>query len=186
MEQLEQCSCLLLQNELKQECLLEAIRIAKELRIPVIFNPAPAENVPLEALQGIGWITPNYGEAKHLAGFSEADAPSAGEIAERFAQMGVWQCVITMGSRGAAIMQAGTVTLIPPFTFGQAVDTTGAGDTFNGVLTAMLAIGKTVVEAANIAAVAAGIGVTRQGAAGSIPTKAEIEAAYEAAGKGTI
>lgn len=186
MEQLQQCSCLLLQNELKQDCLLEAIRIAKELNIPVIFNPAPAENVPLEALQGSDWITPNYGEAKLLAGFSEAEMPRAWEIADRFAKMGVQQGVITMGSRGAAVIKMGKLFEIPPFTYGQTVDTTGAGDTFNGVLTAMTVKGKMMEEAANIAAVAAGISVTRHGAAGSIPTKAEIDAACKAAGKGNV
>lgn len=180
MAQLEKCSCLLLQNELTPECLLEACRIGKELQIPVILNPAPAENVPLEALQSSAWITPNYGEAKQLTGFQPEDMPTACQIADRFAQMGIRQGVITMGSRGAVIIQSGEITQIPPFTYGQAVDTTGAGDTFNGVLTAKLALGETVVKAATMAAVAAGIGVTRHGAAGSIPAKAEIDAAYAA------
>lgn len=186
MEQMSQCSCLLLQNELTQETLLEACRIGQELEIPVILNPAPAENVPLEALQSSGWVTPNYGEAKHLTGFSQEEMPTARQIADRFAQMGVLRGVITMGSRGAAVIEAGEITQIPPFTYGQAVDTTGAGDTFNGVLTAMLAMGKPVVQAASVAAVAAGISVTRRGAAGSIPTKEEIDTAWVQAEKGSV
>lgn len=179
MEQLQQCSYLLLQNELTPECLLEACRIGQELEIPVIFNPAPAENIPWEALQSSTWITPNYGEAKHLVGFSQGEMPTPRQLEERFTNRGILRGVITMGSRGAAVMEAGKVIKIPPFTCGKVVDTTGAGDTFNGVLTAMLAMGKTVEKAASVAAVAAGISVTRHGAAGSIPTKAEIDAAMK-------
>lgn len=178
MAQLKQCSCLLLQNELTTQCLLEAIRIGKSLDIPVIFNPAPAENVPLDALRSSRWITPNYGEAKLLAGFAQAEMPSARQLADRFEEMGIFRSVITMGSQGAVVIEEGKITKIPPFTYGSAVDTTGAGDTFNGVLTAGLVSGKTIQHAAMYAAIAAGIGVTRKGAAGSIPTKREIDAAY--------
>lgn len=176
MQVLRQCSCLLLQNELTKDCLLEACRIGRELEIPVIFNPAPAQNVPAQALKSSTWITPNYGEAKLLTGFSLEETPTAEQLTDRFAQMGITRCVITMGSRGAVVADAGKLSEIPPFTYAKAVDTTGAGDTFNGVLTAMLVTGKTVEAAARIAAVAAGISVTRRGAAGSIPTKREIDA----------
>ena len=180
MAQLKQCSCLLLQNELTPNCLMEAIRIGRELKIPVIFNPAPAENVPLEALKESDWITPNYNEAKLLAGFSGEDMPSEAALAERFREMGISRCVITMGSKGAAVIDGEKLTNIPAFTYAQAVDTTGAGDTFNGVLTAGLVSGWDVQQAAMYAAVAAGISVTRKGAAGSIPQKNEIDGAYKA------
>ena len=84
-----------------------------------------------------------------------------------------------MGSRGAAVIEAGKVTMISPYVCAQVVDTTGAGDTFNGVLAAGLASGMTLQQAAKYAAIAAGISVTRRGAAGSIPTKEEIQTAYE-------
>mgnify|MGYP003303358985 CR=1 FL=1 len=177
MTQLRQCSCLLLQNELTQTCLLEACRIGRELEIPVIFNPAPAENVPWEAMRSSTWITPNYGEAKRLAGFTPAEMPPPRQLEDRFARIGISRVVVTMGSNGAAVMEAGEICEIPAFSAGTAVDTTGAGDTFNGVLTAMLATGETVINAATVAAVAAGISVTRHGAAGSIPTKTEIDTA---------
>ena len=173
--QLQECTCLLLQNELSPECLLEACKIGQELKIPVIFNPAPAENIPVEAIRGSTLITPNYGEAKHLAGFGEEEQPTGEELAERFQKQGVSSAVITMGGQGALVMEQGKVQKIPAFSCGQAVDTTGAGDTFNGFLTAALSMGESLCDAARIGAVAAGIGVTRHGAAGSIPTKAEVE-----------
>lgn len=176
ISQLKGCTCLLLQNELSTACLLEACSIGRELEIPVIFNPAPAENIPMEAIQSSALITPNYGEAKQLTGFSEHEQPAGWQLAEQFARQGIENLIITMGSAGALIAENGRLTEIPAVSFGKPVDTTGAGDTFNGVLTAMLAVGKTVAEAAAMAAVAAGISVTRPGAAGSIPTMAEVEA----------
>lgn len=176
ISQLKECTCLLLQNELSADCLLEACRIGQEFGIPVIFNPAPAENIPPEMMRCCSWITPNYGEAKLLTGFSEKEQPSGCQLATRFAEQGIQNVILTMGSAGALIAEDGKLTEVPVFSYGKPVDTTGAGDTFNGVLTAMLATGKTATEAAAIAAVAAGISVTRKGAAGSIPTKAEVEA----------
>lgn len=176
LAQLRECSHLLLQNELSADCLLASCKIGQELKIPVIFNPAPAENIPLEALRSSWLVTPNYGEAKHLTGFSKAEQPTGQQIAERFLKQGIFHAVITMGSRGALVMERGKLCEIPAFSCGQAVDTTGAGDTFNGFLTAGLALDMGLCEAARMAAVAAGISVTRPGAAGSIPTKQEVEA----------
>ena len=175
MGQLKDCSYLLLQNELLPDCLLEASRIGQELGIPVIFNPAPAQNIPPEVIRSSLWITPNYGEAKYLAGYAQAEQPTGRQLAERLLAQGVCNGVITMGSHGAILMEKGEICEIPAFSAGTAVDTTGAGDTFNGFLTAALSLGKTPREAAKLAAVAAGISVTRTGAAGSIPTMAEVE-----------
>lgn len=175
MSQIRDCSHLLLQNELTPECLLEACRLGRELHIPVIFNPAPAGNIPREALVCSTLITPNYGEAKQLAGFGEKEYPTGEALAERFAEQGICNAVITMGGDGAILMEQGKISAIPAFSAGTAVDTTGAGDTFNGFLTGALALGKPLQEAARLAAVAAGISVTRKGAAGSIPTMEEIE-----------
>lgn len=175
MTQLRECTYLLLQNELSADCLLEACKIGQELKTPVIFNPAPAENVPAEAIKNSALITPNYGEAKHLTGFLENEQPTGEELAERLKEQGISGAVITMGGQGALVMEQGKIQRIPAFSCGQAVDTTGAGDTFNGFLTAALSMGKNLCDAARMAAVAAGISVTRHGAAGSIPTKAEVE-----------
>lgn len=177
--QLEECTCLLVQNELETACLLEACRIGQALRIPVIFNPAPAGNIPREALLSSALITPNYGEAKHLAGFSEDAQPTGRELAAQFRQQGIFNAVITLGSQGALVMEQGEIFEIPAFSYGQAVDTTGAGDTFNGFLTAALSLNKDLRESAKLAAIAAGIAVTRPGAAGSIPQKEEVMAGYE-------
>ena len=174
MSQLRTCTCLLLQNELSTDCLLEACKIGRELDIPVIFNPAPAKDIPPEVMEYCSLITPNYGEAKQLTGYLPHEQPTAKQLIERFANQGIENVIITMGSAGAVIADHGKICKIPPFSCGKALDTTGAGDTFNGVLTAMLAKENTPEQAAKVAAVAAGISVTRKGAAGSIPTGAEV------------
>lgn len=178
MAQLKECSHLLLQNELSPECLEEACRIGQELKIPVVFNPAPAENIPPELLKCCNWITPNYGEAKHLTGYLPEEQPTGRELMARFAKMGVCNAIITMGGAGSLIMTQGEFFEVPALSC-KPVDTTGAGDTFNGIFTAMLTTGKTVLEAASLASVGAGISVTRHGATGSIPVRAEVENRYQ-------
>ncbi len=173
-EELGENDYLLIQNELSSECLTAAVKLAREKGISVIFNPAPAENVDVALISLCELITPNYGEAKYLAGFSEEAEPSAQELFDAFKRMSVKKAVVTMGGSGALIIDEEGYKLIPAFSAGEVVDTTGAGDTFNGTLTAALAMHKDLEEAVRIAIVAAGISVTRHGAAGSIPVKSEV------------
>ena len=175
MTHLRSCGWLLLQNELSAECLKEACAIGAELGLQVIVNPAPAEHMPPEVLRSCCLLTPNYGEAKQLAGFSQDRQPDAGTLAEAFRSRGIRRAVITLGEAGALVIDADAQQSVPAYRCAAPVDTTGAGDTFNGVLTAALAEGKTLAEAARMGAVAAGIGVTRKGAVGSIPYRDEID-----------
>ncbi len=178
MEQLRCCDWLLLQNELSADCLREACRIGRELGIRVLLNPAPAQDLPADVCRQCDWITPNYGEAKHLAGFSAESTPSAEELAEAFRRQGMTHAVITLGKDGALILDGSECHKIPSYRCGDAVDTTGAGDTFHGALAAFLAMGHEIVSAARFGAVAAGIGVTRHGAVGSIPRRTQVLEAY--------
>lgn len=168
------CDYLLLQNELPKECLEAAIDMAKEAGVPVILNPAPAQNLELSLLSRCRIITPNYGEAKQLAGFVPGEEPSLEKLAEFFRKSQIENTVITMGGRGVVLITDSLCKIIPAFSAGPVVDTTGAGDTFNGTLAGMLAGGASLEQAVRMAVVAAGISVTRHGAAGSIPTMEEI------------
>ena len=107
------------------------------------------------------------------------ESPSEQELVDAFRKCGIKKAVITLGSKGALIVDEDGYDTVPVFSFGQAVDTTGAGDTFNGTLTASLSLGKTMREAVRLAAIAAGISVTRRGAAGSIPNRMEVMDCYE-------
>lgn len=171
---IQSCDYLLLQNELQGECLRTAIDIAQESGIPVILNPAPAGNLEHSLLSRCRIVTPNYGEAKQLAGFGPKEEPSPKALARFFRESGIENTVITMGSRGVLLITDSLCRMIPAFSPGPVVDTTGAGDTFNGVLAGMLSGGASLEQAVLTAITAAGISVTRPGAAGSIPVMAEI------------
>lgn len=173
--EIEKSDYILLQNELSQECLESAFALAQELGIPVIFNPAPAHHIPPELLVKSAVVTPNYGEAKELMGYRPEDEPSEKELSDLFRKKGIKQSVVTMGSKGALLIDENRSVRIPAFSCGKASDTTGAGDTFNGTLAASLALGNSLEEAVCQATVAAGISVTRRGAAGSIPTTGEVK-----------
>lgn len=181
MEQLSTCTCLLLQNELTIACLEEACRIGKELGIPVILNPAPAKDLGWSVLKKCQLITPNYGEAVQLAGFSQKETPEAETLVQIFRKKGISRAVITMGAQGAILMDQDAVYRIPSFSLELPVDTTGAGDTFNGYLVGALASGMTLYEAACLATVASGISVTRPGAVAGIPRREEVDRHYQSA-----
>ena len=179
MKELESCDYLLLQNELSPSCLTEACAIGKELGLRVIVNPAPAENIPFDTLQDSCLMTPNYGEAKLLAGFAQQDQPNAQALVDALRAKGIHRGVITLGKDGALIIGEEGWEIVPAYSCAAPVDTTGAGDTFNGVLAACLAMGKDLAEAVRMGAVAAGIGVTRHGAVAGIPRVEEVLAAYK-------
>lgn len=172
---LKTCDYLLLQNELSADCLAEAFKLAEEQNIPVVFNPAPARDILPELLTMSMLITPNYGEAKELMGYQPEDVLSDAELAEMFRKRGIKQAVVTMGSKGSLLITDEKATRIPAVTCGTAIDTTGAGDTFNGTLVAALAQESSLEKAVGLAAIAAGVSVTRRGAAGSIPTMNELK-----------
>ena len=176
---LQECDMLLLQNELSSACLVGAVELAQEMNIPVVLNPAPAENISVDLLKKCFLITPNYGEAKALAGFAAGQEVSDQELCDAFYRLGLPKAVITMGAKGALVIENGSFHHIPPFSMGKAVDTTGAGDTFNGVLVASLVSGSDLEDACRTAAVASGIGVTRPGARGSIPFAHEVNTALK-------
>ena len=166
---LKSCTMLLLQNELRADCLREAIAFANRNGIPVILNPAPAPGLPLDLLPGCDLITPNYGEALCLTGLQPEATPA--QLASALKTLGPNRSVVTMGGRGALIVSGDNPEHIPAVSFGPTVDTTGAGDTFNGVLAGAMASGYSLREAVKLAVRAAGISVTRKGAVACIPRR---------------
>lgn len=175
LHELKECEYLLIQNELSPKCLKEAVKLAKELGVIVVWNPAPAEDIHTDLFSWCALLTPNYGEAKCLAGFSEEEEPSDKELADTFRNCGANNVIVTMGGKGVLVIDAEGYRRIPAFSCGKVVDTTGAGDVFNGTLTAALAMEKDLEEAVKMAIVAAGISVTRRGAVSGIPTIEEVQ-----------
>lgn len=169
---------ILLQNELPKECLVECIAKARECGTKVVYNPAPADGVSKDVLKMCDIITPNYGEAKKIAGFEERSNPTNQQFCCKFNDMGIKTVVITLGKKGMLLINENNYRQFPALKNCKAVDTTGAGDTFNGVMTAALSENRTMEEAVKLAIVASGISVTRCGAVGGIPTKEEVLKEY--------
>ncbi|WP_434668280.1 ribokinase [Aeromonas sp. NJAU223] len=165
---------LLLQLEVPLESVLEAARLARAHGTRVVLNPAPARPLSAELLALVDLITPNQTEAELLTGIKVKDEASAREAALRFHQMGIADVMITLGSQGVYCSNEARQMLVPGFRV-EAVDTTAAGDTFNGALLAAELAGDDFTAAVRFAHGAAALSVTRLGAQSSIPAKAEVE-----------
>ena len=139
----------------------------------LIINPAPAQELSDEILEGLFLITPNETESKILTGISVEDDASMREAAKVLISKGVQNVIITLGSKGAFFMNAEEQFLVPSFPV-KAVDTTAAGDVFNGVLTFCLSKNKNWKESITFANRAAALSVTKMGAQGSAPNIEEI------------
>jgi ribokinase len=170
---IEQADCVLLQLEIPVEAVQAAAEIAHRNRVRVILNPAPARKLPRELLAAVDYLTPNETESAILAG---EDPASIGpdSLARLASILGMPNLVVTLGSRGAAILQNDQTTLVPSFPI-TPVDTTAAGDAFNGALAVALAGGETIAEAVRFANAAGAITATRPGAQPSLPTRKELD-----------
>jgi ribokinase len=145
--------------------------------IPLMLDPAPAQALPEKLFRRLRWLTPNETEAAFLATqFSDnARGSEPAEIADILLDKGVESVILKMGSRGVCLATPNTLLqMIPAFPV-KAVDTTAAGDAFNGAFATALMLGMEQVKAARFAVAAAAISVTRHGAQPSMPTRAEVE-----------
>ncbi|HEA3088230.1 ribokinase [Aeromonas salmonicida] len=166
---------LLLQLEVPLESVFEAAKLARSHGTRVVLNPAPARPLPAELLALVDLITPNQTEAELLTCVKVSDEASAALAADRFHQMGISDVMITLGSQGVYCSNARQQQLIPGFRV-EAVDTTAAGDTFNGALLAAELAGADFNAAVRFAHGAAALSVTKFGAQSSIPSKVEVDA----------
>ena len=170
---IEGAGVLLMQLETPVETVLCAAQWAAAKGVPVILNPAPARALPDELFACLSLITPNEGEAELMTGVKVTDEATAQAAAAVLCAKGVGSVVVTMGSKGAFVYADGQGVLVPAVKV-KAVDTTAAGDVFNGALAVALTEGQVLAEAVRFAAKAASISVTRLGAQASAPRRAEL------------
>lgn len=164
---------LLLQLEIPLETVEYAAEKACENGIKVILNPAPAQKLSDNLLKKIWLTTPNEIEAEELTGKPITDMKSADRAAEILKARGVKNVIITLGESGAYVKSKGFTGLVPGITT-NAIDTTAAGDVFNGALAVALSEGMTMKDAVFFSNKAAAISVTRMGAQASAPFRNEI------------
>ncbi|WP_429166874.1 ribokinase [Aeromonas rivipollensis] len=165
---------LLLQLEVPLESVFEAAKLARSHGTRVVLNPAPAQPLSADLLALVDLITPNQTEAELLTGVKVTGEASAAQASARFHQMGIADVMITLGSQGVYCSNGQQQALIPGFRV-EAVDTTAAGDTFNGALLAAELAGADFHSAVRFAHGAAALSVTRFGAQSSIPGKQEVD-----------
>jgi ribokinase len=162
----------LIQLEIPIETVYHAIRMAHSANIPVVLNPAPAREIAPEILSMLTLVTPNEHEASLLSGIWP-EARDEKESALEIQKQGVKKVIVTIGSKGAYYLDGENSGIVEGVNV-KAVDTTAAGDTFNGYLVVEMAKGKSLTEAIDIANKAAAISVTRFGAQPSIPLLHEL------------
>ena len=168
---------LLMQLEIPLESVLFAARAAFQSGRKVILNPAPAVTLPLEIYPYIYALTPNETETAQLTGIKVNDEKSAKKAAEKLVSLGVQHAVITLGAAGAYLYSKDVQRIIPAPKV-TAIDSTAAGDTFNGGLAVALAEGMDWVAAVTFANRAAALSVTQMGAQASIPLRQAVTDIY--------
>jgi ribokinase len=152
---------------------MRGLEIARAAGVATLLNPAPAVTLPEGMLALCDYVTPNETECESLTGIAVASEDDAGRACEALRELGVSTPIITLGERGAYVFGHG---LVPAFDAGPVVETTGAGDAFNGGFAAAIAEGMAVEEAARYGCATAGLSVTKAGTAPAMPTREAVEA----------
>ena len=161
---------------------IRALQIAKEAGVTTVLNPAPATPLPNGTLALCDWLTPNESEAEGLTGIAVTDLATAEAAARKLILMGAGGVVVTLGAQGALLATGDCALHLPAVDAGPVVETTGAGDAFNGGFAVALSEGRSAEEAVRFGIATAGLSVTRPGTAPSMPGREEIEAVL--AGRG--
>jgi len=169
-------SVFMTQLEQPLEAAVRGLEIARAAGVTTILNPAPARGLPDAVLGLCDWVTPNESEAAGLTGLPVGSVEAARVAADTLVARGAGGVVVTLGAQGALLHGGGVSEVVPAVSAGPVVETTGAGDAFNGGFAVGLAEGLPPVEAVRLGAAVAGISVTRPGTAPSMPTRDEVAA----------
>jgi ribokinase len=166
-------SIVLVQLEIPLQTVRTAVRLAVQAGARVILNPAPARALADNLLRQVSIVTPNETEAELLTGIRVTSVASAARAAAVLRARSIPTVIVTLGARGAFVSSDGIQQLVPGFKV-RAVDTTAAGDVFNGALAVALAEKQPLTQAIRFANAAAALSVTRLGAQPSAPVRRQI------------
>ena len=175
-ELIGRASVFMTQLEQPLEAAVRGLEIARAAGATTILNPAPARDLPDAVLALCDWVTPNESEASALTGLPVESVEAARAAADALLERGARGVVVTLGPQGALLHAGGLSEVVPAMPAGPVVETTGAGDAFNGGFAVGLAEGLPPRDAVRLGAATAGISVTRPGTAPSMPTRAEVQA----------
>ncbi len=173
-EAITSAQILICQLEVPPETTREALRIAREANIPTIFNPAPAGVVDDETMALTDILIPNEVETEMLIGSKVEGDQQAFAAARALQARGAQTVIVTLGSRGALLVEGDQEPQLISAEQVQAVDTTGAGDAFVGSFAYLLASGRSVIDAANRACAIATRSVLKHGTQSSFPLREEV------------
>ena len=172
---IQRAALLVCQLESPLPAVTRAIELAHAAGVPVLLNPAPAQQLPPELLAQVTVIVSNETETAELTGLSQSARFDVAEAAMRLRKLGPPTVIVTLGADGAHVVDDRGHRRIPAVAV-QAVDSTGAGDTFIGAFVAALFSGADLFDAVDFAQRAAALSVTRAGAIDSMPLLAELTA----------
>ncbi|HEV2116673.1 MAG TPA: ribokinase [Terriglobales bacterium] len=178
---LSSSAVVLTQLEIPVEAAEAALARGRACGAITILNPAPARPLPASVLQLVDVLTPNEVEAKVLSGRNPDDPIAADELGRELVRAGIQHVVVTMGEKGAVVVNESGCKHFPALTM-QAVDTTGAGDAFNAGLATALAFGTTLESAVQVAIVTGGLAVTREGVIPSLSSGDEVAECFRGRG----
>ena len=173
-EDIINADAILMQLETPLATIEQAAKLAKQHQTQVILNPAPAQKLSDDLLKHIDIITPNETEAEYLTGIKVLTEKDAEQAAIFLHKKGIETVIITLGCKGAWVSSAKQGAIIAGFKV-KAIDTIGAGDTFNGMLVTALLEGKTLEQAIKYAHAAGALSVTKSGAQTAVPSRNEVE-----------
>lgn len=174
-EDFDWAQVVLCQLETPLDTLDVALGAARRRGLVTVLNPAPVrDGISDDVWRRVDYLTPNEGEAARLSGVPVEDVPSAGAAARVLRERGVGTVIVTLGVQGSIACTAGGDVRTEAFPV-NAVDTTAAGDSFNGALGTALAAGDALPDALRFASAAAALACTRRGAQPSLPTRAEVD-----------
>jgi ribokinase len=177
LPQLRSAGIILTQLETPLETVEHLCGLAQQFGVPVMLDPAPARALPRKILQQVTYLTPNEGEACALRGipYRDLNQAAARECAEELLGKGPANVVVKMGGRGAFVAtKDGLRRMVPSFKV-KVVDSTAAGDAFNGGMAVALMRGLAIEDAVRFGAAVAGVAVTRAGAQPAMPSEEEVQ-----------
>ena len=175
-ELMREAEILLLQLECPLEAVTAAVDLARAYEVPVVLNPAPAQPLSQAILSQVAYLTPNESELKILSGEEDAD-----QAVKKLLSWGVKNLVVTLGAQGVRLISGEMDKHLPAYEI-TAVDTTAAGDAFNGALAVGLAEGLSLLEAVKYGMAAGALSTTKRGAQPSLPKREEVEDFLKSAG----